>query len=489
MRHTRIYNAQECELSSIPPEGLEDLWPQVKTLMAHVQSVREDENALQQQQFGMIRDGCFLMPSPHLSGSADVCRNSWFHEYQFYFKFNSDAYDSYFWVSGLLDRGYSLDTLWFPERRIAITNYIPGIDSLRLARFEELLTGPVVKRAWSNETDAPRTAIVGFQHMMHMLWNELPALDRLTAWEMPASFDIAVQCEPFGPTGVLFPELIPKIRKIRYEDILRENADHGLVIGLGSWTITRQTQQRVLRAATQYTHPSTLSSVSRFAQMHHPVFWISVKPPKRTLHKQVETIVFLIEFLLDKYPSAGFILDGASVPWDLKCNSNYPQWFFDFADRATANSAVIIEKIFKNCRFSARSRIKCLNAIDVCEEIMWGTIVTFYICHGGTMQNKIGWLHNIPGFIHSNREFLFHYRHMPPPVQEGPPCYFSSEHIIIDDMPDGYTELELARKDLNYRVKSDAAFAQEVLESFRASRREGEATIVPEIERSTNERN
>ena len=445
------------------PDSLAEVWPMVSSLLSHQRTMLQDEHALQAQQRGMISDGCFLMASPYPDQTQDLCTRSWFHEYQFYYEFCSGQRQRYFWITGMLDRGYLLDTIWFPYHGVAVTNFPPSIDAAQLDRFCRTLVGTVSKPAWSMPPVAlPRVAVIGFQHLMHMMWNQLPALDRLTDMVLPQSFSILVQCEPFGPTASLFPELASVMRPVRYEDMLAENARNSMVLGLGSWTITIGTQDRVRRVAAAEAQAGAAVERNMFKANHHPVFWLSVKPPKRTISRQIETLVAVIESLRGDFPNAGFILDGASLPWDYPTNGNYPPWFHSVAKRAVRGSAAIINAILVEIDPALRNDIMPLNDVSACDEVVWGEAADFYICHGGTMQNKIGWIHRIPGFIHSNSTFLRSNKLMTAPLINGPLCFYASSSIIVDDDAAGYSALELARKDQNYDFISVDAFIGEI---------------------------
>jgi hypothetical protein len=465
-----IYEAQLGPAMSPAPVGLEDIWLSVDGLMRHAQLIRQNEENMQAQQRGMIRDGCFLMPSPFADRKGDRCNQSWFHEYQFYYLFDAGTHGNYYWITGSLGRGYNLDTIWFPSRQIAVTIHRYGIDAERLNRFQNSLLQPPAKANWAPLWEkAPRTAVVGYQHLVHMLWNELPALDRLVGTTLPDVFDIAVQCEPYGPTKELYPELAARIHTVRYEDIPELNAANGMVLGLGSWTITRGTQARVRRVAAMHTSEEAITQRDRFKAEHTPVFWLSVKPPLRTLTDQSAHLASLIGALQAFYPKAGFILDGASDPWDFPANSNYFSWFHENAQRAREISAKILAEIMESARVE-RKKIVNLNGITACEEVMWGEAADFYICHGGTMQNKIGWVHRIPGFIHSNRAFLESFRTMPLPIaHDAPPCYLASHALIVDDDINRYSANQLARKDQNYEFSSLGTLIDEVMAAVEAT--------------------
>ena len=470
-----ILPAPPPHLPGAAPAGLEGIWPQVCGLLAHVQAMRGDEGAVQAQQRGMVRDGCFVMPSPFPGRDGDRCCRSWFHEFQFYYEFDAGRHGTYYWITGLLSRGYSLDHLWFPAHRAAASIDPTGVDSARLERFAAMLAEAPDKPAGPPGGIAPRLAVAGFQHMVHMLWNELPALDRLAAAGLPASahtgaFGIAVQCEPFGPTRELFPELAPWIRTVRHTDLPALNGANGLVLGLGSWTITPGTQARVRRVAARHAGPAAAARQAAFRDAHGPVFWLSVKPPNRTLAGQEEALAGLIAALRAAHPGAGFILDGASAPWDFPANPNYPPWFHKVSRAAAAGSAAVIAGVLARLDPLARDHVVALNGIPVCQEVGWGAIAGFYVCHGGTMHNKIGWLHPVPGFVHSNHAFLAAMRGMPDPVPGGPPCALASAELVRDDDPAGYGPHELARKDQNYSFTSLDRFVEEVRAAFLATR-------------------
>ncbi len=450
------------------PAGMEDLWPAISGLLAHQWAHNVNEASVQAQQRGALRDGCYLMPSPYPGhDSGDVCSRSWSHESQFFYEFCSGTDERYLWISGQLDRGYKLETLWFPGRNVAVTNFAPSVNPDFLDRFRRMLAFAPVKPVWEAAPIAiPRVVVTGFQHLMHVLWNELPALDRMAALPLPDKVSIGVLCQPFGPTVALFPELQPAIQVIRLEDVATLNATNGLVLGLGSWSITPGTQHRVRRVAAEQAGPAVIAARDAFKASHHPIFWLSVKPPKRTMSDQAQTLATLMQALRADYPNAGFILDGASRPWDFPASSNYPPWFHDVFTKAVAGSAEIMGAVKALLDPDLHPHLVTLNDISACDEVVWGEAASFYICHGGTMQNKIGWVHQTPGFIHSNRTFMASFRTMPEPVTDGPPCFYMSPELIIDDDPANYSALELSRKDQDYSFVSNMAFLAEIRETL-----------------------
>src|SRR5579871_221543 len=120
------------------PEGLVDIWERVRSLLAHWWRFNLDEAKIRGQQHGMIRDGCFIMPSP-LHDGADTCYRSYYSNHRFFYEF--DANERYYWVSSMLDRGYSLSTLYFPARNVAVTMYDYNAEPLMLREFNRLRCG------------------------------------------------------------------------------------------------------------------------------------------------------------------------------------------------------------------------------------------------------------------------------------------------------------------------------------------------------------
>jgi len=446
------------------PAGLEDIWPRLRDVMAHLAAVRLDEAGMMAQQRGTLRDGRFLLPSLFPGRESDACEQSWFHEHQVFYRFDAGPHGRYFVVTGLLDRGYSLDSIWFPERGVAVTNYPSEISGPALERF-----GAMVRIAPPKPPDpAPRAVVHGYPHFMHMLWNELPALHALEAAGVEGPVSIGALFEPFGPAAALFPGLAGRIAPMRLEDVAEANAAHGLTMALGSWRIPVAVQERVRAVCRLQASTAVIAARDRFRARYPGAIWISVKPPNRTLARQGEVLAALVVGLAARYPDRGFIVDGASLPWDFPANPNYEPWFHAGMQAATVGSAAIMAEITARLPAEVLARTIRLNGLSVCDEAVWAEAASFYVCHGGTMQNKIGWLHRVPGFVHSNHAFLESVRWSPPVVVDGLPCHLASAGLIEDEAAEGYTALELARKDQNYRVVSDGLLLDEVCAALEA---------------------
>lgn len=449
------------------PPALAPIWPRIQQILAHLAALRLDEPAMQAQQRAALRDGRVLLPSLYPGRDSDACHQSWFFEDQVYFQFDAGPHGQHYAVTGLLDRGYSLDTIWFPQHGAAVTNCPIQIDGAKLERAHAMLAAAPKPPPGP---DTPRLALGGFPHIMHVLWNELPALEQLETEGLPPGVPLTIGAlfQPFGPMAALFPGLALHLRPMSLSGIPAANAAYGLVAALGAWQIPATVQDRVLALCRQHAAPAVLAARDRFRARHPAALWISVKPPNRTPSHQADALVALVTALAERHPAHGFILDGVSLPWDYPANPNYEPWFHDALRSATEGSAAILADITARLPPDVLQRTIRLNGLSVCNEAMWGEAATFYVCHGGTMHNKIGWLHRIPGFVHSNTAFLESMRWSPNPVPHSPPCHLATPALIQDDEPAAYTALQLARKDQNYTFTSQSRLLQEIIAALEA---------------------
>ena len=449
------------ELGDTPRPELADIWPRLRALLAHWREFNQSEAAIRSQQHGIIRDGCFLMPSP-FADTADVCTSSYFLRHRFCYLFTGE--EKYFWITAQVDRGYALATIYFPHRRVAVALYSFSIEPSMLGELDGM------RAAIAKPENGLPVVVTGYPQYMHVLWNELSALEHAARDDLASRMEVAVLFEPFGPMTELYPEFAARTKCVRYDAVTALNQDHRLLIGLGGWTILEATQRRVRRLARWLVAPELIAACDRFRAQFDPVFWLSVKPLPRTCLDQAAVLARLIGGIRQEHPRAGFVLDGTSAPWDAKTNPNYGQGFSEWLETATRAIGEIVDGVFGQLAENLRQAVEIVSGVSVCEEIVWGEAADFYICHGGTMQNKIGWMHRIPGLVHSNAKFLYFFKLMDPPVESGPACFFLSEGLIADAPAENYSWMELQRKDQDYGFTDLDSVLREVLEAFDASR-------------------
>ncbi len=449
-----------------PVAGLEDIWSRLRPLLLHWRQLAADEAAVRAQQFGMVRDGCFLMPSP-FDDQPDLCSLSWYVAHRFCYHFWS--VEEYFWISSSSDDAFVLSTIYFPERRIALGLGAHAVNEQFLLDLERLRSIETKPAAAPEHFEGRRVVVTDHSHYMHTLWNELPALDKAVSSGLAKRLLVAALYQPLGPLAELFPELEQDLRVLKFGEISALNREHRLLVGLGSRTITRRVQERVRDVAARHVLSEIVERRDRFRRAHAPIFWFSVKPPGRTCVREAEVLAHLVTTSKRAYPSAGFILDGTSRPWDLETNDNYGSWFMPGLQSASAYARQTIADVIARLPRKLHSCVQAVSDVPVCEEIVWGEAADFYFCHGGTMQNKIGWIHRVPGMIHTSNEFMGVWKALSGVVEDAPPVYFVSSEIIVDGEPRSYPAFTRERVQANYDFTSLDDLAAEFLGAARAS--------------------
>ena len=448
-----------------PHPALTDIWPRVAAVLRHYAWLNTDEALIRAFQHGVVRDGNFLVPSLFGEG-GDLCRQSYALQNVVFYRFPDGALE-YFWVTAQLDRCYGLGALYFPGCRLVLSLYPFGITQGLMDAFERVRAGIGRPAPTGHGVPTGPVVVSGYFHIIHHLWNELPAVERAVVAGLAPKLSINALYQPLGPLEELFPELKGRVQPATDAELMARHGQVQMFTALGAWTIPAVTQARVVAVAGRHTNVDTLAEQQRFRARHFPVFWVSVKPPQRTCEDQSKVLAALIEQLGARWPSAGFLLDGVSFPWDFDTNGNYPGWFGDMLGEAADKTAAIMDDVVVRLSPAVWDRVRTVSRVSVMTEITWARTADFYVCHGGSMQNKVGWLHRIPGVVHSNTSFMAGARFMIPPVEnDTTPTFFLPDDLIVDDDRSNYTAHQLARKDQNYRFVSGTALADFVVGSF-----------------------
>lgn len=447
-------------------KDIEDIWPGVRRLCTNLLAANSDEDRIRQQQYRIVNQRHLRVLSI-FSDSVDIATQSYFCGNRFYFHF--PGREEYFLVTSLYNAGHALGTIYLPERRIAIALYPYTINEESLGEFDSLR-----RFVTKDPNGAERSlAIIGNTHFMHMLWNEYPALEHAVAAGIAPLLDFAVLYEPFGPTVDVFPEISSHVTVRKLTELRTLNSSRNLILGLGSQTIMGSTQERVRKVAKLRASPSALSDREMFKLNHSPIFWLSVKPPNRTCDEQAAALSKIITGIRHAYSNSGILLNGVSYPWDYSFNDNYPGWFREMMDKASCSTSDILKEVVSCLSPVDKCATKVISDVSICDEVLWGEVCDFYFCHGGTMQNKVGWVHCKPGMVHSNRQFIQSLIAMPAAVDCDLTHYFLPSELTMDDTDDNYTGLQLARKDKNYAFQSFERVTENLISAFEECRRYG----------------
>jgi hypothetical protein len=448
-----------------PHPALDLVWSRVLTVLKHYACFNADEARVRAQQHAILRTGILITPSIFGDGS-DFCRRSFYYQQHIFYHFE-DGPEEYFWITSLLDRGYSLGVLFLADRGVAISLYPYTVDVHLLRGFEDL-------RAAIPQSAAPSSTqiivVVGYHHIIHTLWNELPALDYAIKAGLTPHLRIATTHQPMGPIEDIFPELRGRVKPYKLDSLQGLNGTAAMFVALGTRSIPASTQTRVRRTARELTPRTILKQQDDFRRHHNPIFWLSVKPPERTYSEQPKMLAAIIRGIQAEHPHAGFLLNGMSYPWDYHGNSNYLEWFFCHMECVSIKTMKVIMEVLRILPRHFRTAVRVVTDVSVMEETTWGEIADCYFCHGGSMQNKMDWIQSIPGVTRSNKRFNDAAKAMSPPVHSGSKTYYLPQSLVEDDDPARYTPYQLARKDQNYRFVSVEAVVRFILDAYSESR-------------------
>ena len=63
----------------------------------------------------------------------------------------------------------------------------------------------------------------------------------------------------------------------------------------------------------------------------------------------------------------------------------------------------IYGKMCKNYEKMCSNPLVSASSCNLAEAITLAGMADYYVCHTGTLQHKVAWLHNTPGIVHTNR--------------------------------------------------------------------------------------
>ena len=317
--------------------------------------------------------------------------------------------------------GFPLTEAYLPTEDTSIWSLDENLTALHGPWKSALRRLELGGRSWPYSRPAHQpTVLVGHPNFAHHLWNELPALwaCRALAEEegLPAPRVQAIY-EPLLPVTRLLPHSAPPVARVSTFGEVTGVHDR-LVTRLGSTRVTASLRARVLASLPDEAtgRPSFVDSQERLTNCS-PVFWLSVRVDARTADNQEDFLLSLVPALASAHPRCGFIIDGFSYPADFS-HGIYRQGEPDAGSesqgegRGFLGSAMRVRERAVGAAIDALTRQleqRCDNPLvvvsgrDLPEAIALAGRADYYICHAGTLQHKVAWLHNIPGMVHANR--------------------------------------------------------------------------------------
>ena len=252
------------------------------------------------------------------------------------------------------------------------------------------------------------TLLIGDAHFAHHLWNELAGLDEWLAHatdDAVANLAIVTRAEPLGPLEWTFPRLLPALSG--QADPARQRrrllAGARVVTKVGSCRVTSRLREQIKAVSDQRADPSATNRARQLLQNAWPRIWMSVRLESRTADNQEEFLLETIRRVFLAYPDAAVVFDGFSFPVGFFSDPRTMNLREEFTARSAAANAFIEhlrEQIRARLGNSASSRLCSVSGLSLFDAINIGAYCEYYVCHAGTLQHKIAWIHNIPGLIH-----------------------------------------------------------------------------------------
>jgi hypothetical protein len=248
------------------------------------------------------------------------------------------------------------------------------------------------------------TMALGHANFAHHLWNELSGLEE---WlhsatnERLEKLTVLPLSEPLGPLEKIFPRLAHATILRGSEAFLRGKLHTArLVVRPSSHQISQRVRRKVRRYIRQdFTKPTGL----RLFKDAWPRVWISVRRDSRTADNLASFLLEVVTETFATYPQAEILLDGFSFPIGFFEDARTIKLRQEFGSRS-ASCGAFIDQLHREAASrlgeEKGERIRSVSGLDLSAAMRLAGRCDYYICHSGTLQHKVAWIHDVPGLIH-----------------------------------------------------------------------------------------
>ena len=296
--------------------------------------------------------------------------------------------------------------------------------------------------------------ICGHKNFAHFIWNELPTIDNSIFDQR--DIERCIMWDPFNMH--LKPPYSGKLAPVTNVDAIQGWNPSLVLIGTSTF-LSDNVRSRFLRSTISEKKPESRQ------------LYITVRPKSvsKFLVNQVDFIRKLIRAFHEKYEDMEFVLDGFSMPDDLERSIYKDPIRSRFAERVKHSNHVIGEII--HAVPQAEKSIRNITGMNLSSALEIISSCSYYVCHTGTQQHKIGWLFPWRGFLHSNSRHTSD--HAIEWLAKQTECAIAPlrpdpEHVEDVEPNDGISEVQDA-ENCNYRITDIISVTRKILEDYRAS--------------------
>ena len=447
---------------------LPDFWPQF------VHSVNEQNEflswgALRRYQASLLDCGEFTVLSPFSGEPVTTLASAYGMAGQLAYYF-ADRVD--FWLltpAQQFKAGHPLVQVVTQNdsRRHFLFNNARQPDAISSQQISKLRNS---SRRAANDHHESTTLVIGHENFAHHLWNELPALD---AWisgapaQAIAGLRVLPTAEPLGP----LLEIFPRLAAARFSRSREKEVPVPLRVRVGSQVVTARIRRVVLDYFGRRNMSASAMSALAILRSGWPRLWLSVRLGSRTPDNQFDFLLAIVKAVASAYPDSVFAFDGFSFPVAF-FEDERTQYVRDvFVERSKAASH-FIEKTRNKAGLEIGptlvSRMCDVSGLDLAEAVRLAGHCDYYVCHGGTLQHKIGWFHDVPGLIHAAPEGLPHFLKQAQQAEGAViPDLLPAQLALATSGPKEVRGVQDIPRNRNYRVLDVVRAAETVLASMR----------------------
>jgi hypothetical protein len=321
----------------------------------------------------------------------------------------------------------------------------------------------------------PRSKLViGDVNFAHHLWNELSGLADWAACANSSALE-RMTVYPLHEPLAAIETLVPALREaevVRGEAQVRNvNSAPGIATRVGSTLVSSEIRKQVISVLSQSADQTILAHFDGFLRKY-PLFWVSVRPEKRTCVNQLEFLSALIGSLLSEFPGSGIMVDGFSLPNDYPENPEYSNKKAFFENKVSS-SADFIRELFRNLELNyfneVHERVRSISGLRLAETLTLAGRVHFYVSHAGTSQHKVAWVHDKIGVVHSCRAGLSQAarKWVADQVEGGIEPIMLSPNRVLDHISRDASSLE--HHNLDYLIRDVPAAVTDIIRAARSA--------------------
>lgn len=315
------------------------------------------------------------------------------------------------------------------------------------------------------------TLIVGHENFAHHIWNELPALQvwlERTSDDSIAKLSIIATAEPLGPLLEIFPTL--EMAMFRRSSGAKTKMP--LCVRVGSQLVTAKIRRTVLDYFKRRKHAPAILETLSILDTGWPRIWISVRQKSRTPDNQFEFLLATLKSIISRYPDAMFVLDGFSFPvgfFEDERTQYLRDTFIERSQDASRFIDTLRDRIAAELGGDFASRICDVSGHDLADAVCVAGNCDYYVCHGGTLQHKIGWFYSTPGFIHAAPQGLAHFLKQAQQAEgSAVPDLLPSDLAVATSRPVDVHRVPDILRNANYRIVDVELAAEAILASMTA---------------------